>query len=264
MSDEKPRVAPASDYDLFVDWAKRLDREGPFFRRLFEERGVRSVIDVGAGSARHSVMYATWGLTVDAIDPDDSMLAQAETNIAEAAEAVAEAGGSVRLQRGGFGGLAALGLGPADALTCTGNALTHVAARQGLKETFADFAAVVRPGGVVVLHLLNYGRLLRSRPRSIPPVVRDAPEGVMVFLRIIDYPAGDEYIDFDFMTMTRGHDGEWSIAHRHSLHAALTAEMVTEELEAAGFSGILTYGGHDLHPLSDDDESAIYVATRVS
>ncbi|TLM98551.1 MAG: class I SAM-dependent methyltransferase, partial [Actinobacteria bacterium] len=71
-------TAPASDYDQFVDWDKRLAREAPLFEAVFSEAGVRSVIDVGAGSARHAIMFGRWGLEVDAVDPDDSMLAQAE------------------------------------------------------------------------------------------------------------------------------------------------------------------------------------------
>ena len=49
------RVAPASDYDTFVNWDARLARELPFFQRLFAEGGVRSLIDVGRGkrAARH-------------------------------------------------------------------------------------------------------------------------------------------------------------------------------------------------------------------
>ena len=31
-----PCLAPASDYDEFVNWDKRLANEGPFFRELFK------------------------------------------------------------------------------------------------------------------------------------------------------------------------------------------------------------------------------------
>ncbi len=187
---DEPRVAPASDYDTFVNWDARLARELPFFLRLFAEAGVRSLIDVGAGSARHAIAFAEQGMTVDAVDPDDSMLAQAEANVAEAAERIAEAGGELRLVRGGFGELASLGLGGADALLCTGNALPHVAGLAGLREALADFHAVLRPGGVLVLHLLNHARLLGGKPRVIPPIIREVPEGTRVFLRVIDYPVG--------------------------------------------------------------------------
>ncbi len=36
---EAKRPAPASDYDEFVDWDKRLAREAPLFRRVFDEAG---------------------------------------------------------------------------------------------------------------------------------------------------------------------------------------------------------------------------------
>ncbi len=260
---EEKRPAPASDYDEFVDWDKRLGREAPLFRRVFDEVGARTVVDVGAGSARHAIMFASWGLDVVAVDPDESMLAQAEHNIDEHAEEVASAAGSVRLVRGGFGELAALGLGPADALTCTGNALPHVAGLVGLREALADFAAVLREGGGLILHLLNHARLLASRPRAIPPVFRQTREGEKVFLRVIDYPEGDEYLDFDFLTLTRDENGEWEVAHRHSPHTALPIGLLERELAAAGFAAVCALGSHDGAPLDvERDESVIVTARR--
>jgi len=257
------RVAPASDYDTFVNWDARLAREVPFFRRIFDEAGARTLIDVGTGSARHAIEFAALGMSVDAVDPDDSMLAQAEVNIAGAAERVAAAGGELRLVRGGFGELAARGLGPADALICTGNALPHVEGLAGLRVTLADFAAVLRPGGVLVLHLLNHAKLLDQKVRAITPVVRETDEGTRVFLRLIDYPESGEFIGFDFVTLTRDAEGVWDLASRMSPHTALPFELLSAELEAAGFEGIHAYGGHDRSVFdSAKAESVIVVARR--
>ncbi len=263
MTAEEPKVAPASDYDTFVNWDARLARELPFFHRIFETVGVSSVIDVGAGSARHSIAFAEWGIAVDAVDPDDSMLAQAESNVAAAASAIEEAGGELRLVRAGFGELASRGLGPADALVCTGNALPHVDGHEGLRVALADFAAVVRPRGVVVLHLLNHARLLAAKPAAIPPIVRETPEGTRVFLRVIGYPEGAEYLDFDFVTLTRSPAGEWDVASRRSAHTALPIELLRDELAAAGFEDVEAYGNHEGAPLNEvADESVIVVARR--
>ncbi|MGV8084217.1 MAG: class I SAM-dependent methyltransferase [Coriobacteriia bacterium] len=262
MSENARPSKSAADYDEFVNWQKRLSRELPFFRDVFEEVGARTVIDVGAGSARHAIEFAAWGLVVDAVDPDEAMLAQAASNVAAAAGRIAEEGGELRVTRGGFGELAKLGLGPVDALICTGNALPHVADHNALREALADFAAVVRPGGVIVLHLLNHARLLAARPRAIPPVVRDTADGgVRVFLRVIGYPEGDA-LDFDFLTLTRDLSGEWSLTHRRSPHTALPVELLREELQRAGFGDIEAFGGHDRHPLTAEDESVIVVARR--
>lgn len=256
------KTAPASDYDQFVDWNKRLAREAELYRRVFEEAQAASVIDVGAGSARHAIMFASWGMRVDAVDPDDSMLAQARINAAAAADEIADAGGALRVVEAGFGGLDALGLGPADALVCSGNALPHVDGHAGLAVTLADFAAVLRSGAVLVLHLLNHQRLLDKRPRSIPPVVRDTDDGTKVFLRLMDYPAGDEYIDFDFVTLVRDASGDWQLTHRRSPHTALPPSLLEAALDRAGFEHIEFLGGHDGRELGPDDESVIVVARR--
>jgi SAM-dependent methyltransferase len=255
--------ALVSDYDTFVNWDARLARELPFFKSVFDEVGAKSVIDVGTGSARHAIAFAAWGLAVDAVDPDDSMLASAEENIAAAAMRIAESGGELRLLRGGFGDLAGLGLGGADALTCTGNALPHAHGLEGLREALADFSAVLRPGGALVLHLLNHDKLLAGKQRSIMPVVREVPEGTRVFLRLVDYPAeGGEFLGFDFATLVRDHAGEWTVASRRSAHTIIRVETLRAELTAAGFERIEFLGGHDRHELTDADESMLVVAYK--
>lgn len=264
MPAEEPGKADAVDYDTFVNWDARLARETPFFRGVFDAVGAHTVIDVGSGSARHAIEFAVWGLSVDAVDPDDSMLRAAENNVAEAADTIAEAGGELRLLKGGFGELGALGLRDADALTCTGNALPHVAGVDGLRDALADFSAVLRPGGALVLHLLNHARLLDKRPRSIMPVVREVPEGTRVFLRVIDYPAGDgEFLGLDFVTLVRNTAGEWTCASRRSAHAKLPVGLLRAELKTAGFERIEFFGGHDRRPLDEGaDESVLVVARR--
>lgn len=261
MAEEK-RSHTGGDYDDFVDWDARLGREAPFFRELFESVGVSRIADVGAGSARHAIMFATWGHDVAAIDPDEAMLAQATENVTRFAPDVAAGGGAVRVLRGGFGELHTLGLGLVDALVCTGNALPHVAGRDGLTEALADFATVLAPGGVLVLHLLNHGRLIDSRSRVVPPKIRDTAAGTKVFLRVIEYPEGGEYLEFDFLTITRDAAGEWDLTHRRSPHTAITADTLRAELPCAGFGDIEFFGGHDRHTLTDADESIIVVARR--
>jgi len=267
----------AASYDEFVNWDARLEREAPFFRRLFEERDVHSVADVGAGSARHAIMFRSWGIDVTAIDPDERMI--------EAAVANAERLSSdVRIARSSFGEVAeTLGV-EIDAITCTGNALPHVAGVAGLREAIADFAATLRRGGLLVLHYLNHDRLLGMGLRSMPPVFRQTEEGDLYFLRVLDYTPDRDGILFDFVTLTRDPAvregtytreswaettatdplGGWSIECRRSVHTALPLDLVSAELMAAGFGDIRAFGDHTGRALDQDaDESVIVVATRL-
>ena len=264
MPHENAHKAEVVDYDTFVNWDARLAREAPFFRGIFEDVKAHAVIDVGAGSGRHAIEFAAWGLSVDAVDPDDSMLRAAEANVAAANDRIAQAGGELRLLRGGFGELRELGLRDADALTCTGNALPHVAGVQGLRGALADFRAVLKPGGALVLHLLNHARLLEKRLRSIMPVVREVSEGTRVFLRVIDYPAADgEFLGLDFVTLVRDMAGAWTCASHKSAHTLLPASVLRTELESAGFERIEFFGGHDGQPFDEaGDESVLVVARR--
>lgn len=249
----------ADSYDRFVDWEKRLEREAPFFRRVFGEHRVTTVIDVGCGTGRHAVLFSSWGLDVTGVDPDAGMLTSAR-------EHARERRSSARFMQGGFGELAGLGLGPADAVTCTGNALPHVAGIAGLAGALADFAAVLRPGGLLVLHLLDHDRLLAGRVRAIPPVVREDANGTVVFLRLMDYV--EDGIRFDFLTLERPagaweSGAPWEVSSRRSTHTALPTTVLLPALEAAGFTGVRLFGDHAGKAFdAASDESVVLTAVR--
>ena len=266
------------EYDELVNWDARLTREGPFFERLFAEHGVRSVADVGAGSARHSIMYRSWGLDVWAIDPSADMLELAREN-------AKRLNSDVPVIEGGFGDVARIVGRPVDAITCTGNALPHVRAIEGLREALADFTAALRPGGVLVLHYLNHDRLIAKRIRTMSPVFRETAAGDKFFLRLLGYTPSDDGILFDFATLVRDASvretpytieswprsleenptGGWSIRARRSLHFAMPLALITAELERAGFGSVRAFGDHEGRALDiDADESVIITAERVS
>lgn len=244
----------ASDYDVMVDWDARLAREVPFFRELLEDAGARRVVDLGCGTAKHAIEFARLGLEVIGVDPSESMLEQAKRN-------ALAAGVELDLRLGGYGELAGMLDEPADAILSLGNAFIHVEGPPGAAVAIADIAAALKPGGLLVLHFLNHQRLLAQRPRTMPARFRETPAGDRVFLRVIDYPP--EGIALDFITLSRGEDGEWQATTRHSLHVALPVDAVVDALGAAGFEGVRAFGSHDGAEFdAERDESVILVARR--
>lgn len=263
-------VEPARDYDQMVDWDKRLEREGPFFRRLFERVGVSRLADVGCGSGRHAVLFSTWGIDVVGVDPSPAMRAQAEEN-------AERAGVRLTLIDGGFGEVAARAGRGFDAVVTLGNGLPHVGGIEGLHVALADFAAALRPGGVAVLHLLNHTRLIAGRVRMMPPVFRETPDGDRVFLKVLDHV--EDGILFDFVTLTRepgagpsadnafaeGDPAEtgWHLRSRRSVHTALPLSLLAPALTRAGFVEIESFGDHTGRAFDvEADESVILVARR--
>jgi glycine/sarcosine N-methyltransferase len=73
----------AERYDLTVGrWDEFDPAVARFFRRLFSENGVRTVLDCACGTGRHLQLFHSLGCQVWGSDVSESMLAQARKNLA--------------------------------------------------------------------------------------------------------------------------------------------------------------------------------------
>ena len=247
------------DYDLMVSWADRLAREEPFFLRLFGEAGVTRVLDAACATGRHAIAFALSGREAAGADLSPVMVEAAREN-------ARAAGVSARFETAGFGALAATFGGGYDAVTCLGNSLPHLPDEASLDVCLRDFAALLAPGGRLVIQNRNYDRLLRERQRFAPPVSRRGPEGETLFLRITDFPgpgAPDaEQVEFTIVTL-RSRGSSWSMDTRTTRLRALRRETLEAALGRAGFTSVQAWGGYDLTPFdSPATADLLIVATR--
>lgn len=253
-------------YDVFVDWDARLSRELPFFEALLERVGAARVVDVGCGSGMHAIALAKLGYKVVGIDPSESMLEAARRN-------AERAGVEVRFEQGVFEDTAAIAGEPVDVVLALGNGLPHVEGTKGLRRAFESFAAALRPGGALVLHLLNHERLIGGEVRMLAPKLRSTPDGDRVFVRLVDHVEGG--FVFNFLTLQRdkvgtgetavldAEDHPWVLAESRSFHTSMVPSLLASELSAAGFGDMRMYGDHSGKPLDEaKDESVVVVAVR--
>lgn len=137
-------------YEAMIDWDKRLGNEEPFYRRLFERVGIQSVLDVACGTGRHSAMFHSWGLRVEAADISPNMIERARTNFAEPP--------GLRWVVRGFD-QPVQPEEPFDAAICVGNSLALAPDMATVERAVHEMLAAVRRSGVVVLHVLNLWHL---------------------------------------------------------------------------------------------------------
>ncbi|MDZ7616397.1 MAG: class I SAM-dependent methyltransferase [Patescibacteria group bacterium] len=142
----------ADVYDALVDWPKRLARETPFYRHVFEEVGAGSAVDVACGSGRHAAMFRDWGLRVEAADVSPEMVALARQRFGESP--------NLRWVVRGFA--EPIVSGPFDAAVCVGNSLALAPDAETAAEVLRQMLDSVRPGGAAVVHVLN----LRALPEG--------------------------------------------------------------------------------------------------
>ena len=226
--------ALGTDYDRFVNWEGRLEHELPFFDRLFEEWGVRRVLDVACGTGHHAIALAQQGYQVVGTDLSVVMIERAREN-------AAATGVDVMFRVAGFGAHATLGE-TFDAAICLGNSLPHLLSAPAVAGALSDFADALRPGGLLVIQNRNFDRVWAERERFMSPQSHQDGDREWLFLRFYDFH--DTTITFNMIRLRRT-EGDWvqdinSTELRPILHDDLAAALA-----ASGFDDVVFHGGYD-------------------
>ncbi len=246
--------ALAADYDRFVNWEARLANELPFLEGLFEAGDARRILDAACGSGQHAIAVARRGYTVVGADLSAAMVSRAREN---ATAAGVEAGFLVA----GLGELAAMVRphGPEnlfDAVLCLGNSLPHVLSAEAVAAALDDFAAVLRPGGILVIQNRNFDRVWTTRERFMGPQAHSEGEGQWLFVRFYDFQPST--LIFNMVRLVNTGDGWTQQVESTELRPIFAGELA-EGLRAAGFGQIQLYGGYDRSPFHPDDSGDLLV-----
>lgn len=243
--------ALAADYDRFVNWQGRLAHELPFFESLFAGQGVQRVLDVACGTGHHAIALAMQGYEVAGVDLSAAMIELARQNAAEqdvvAAFAVA-----------GLGELSTLGQ-TFDAALCLGNSLPHLLSAEAVDDALADLAAVLRPGGFLVIQNRNFDRVWAERERFMPPQAAQDAHGEWIFVRFYDFHP--ETVTFNMLRLRRADDGWAQDAESTELRPIFSRDLA-RALDAAGFEPVLFHGSYDGSPFSPEESGDLIAVAR--
>jgi SAM-dependent methyltransferase len=133
-------------YEAIIDWPKRLANEAPFYRRLFEQAGVKRIADVACGTGRHAQMFHSWGLEVHASDISANMIQRARETFGESE--------NLRWRVQSFDQPIAPD-GPFDAVLCIGNSLALAPDVNVVSQALQYMLRALRPEGLCIVHVLN-------------------------------------------------------------------------------------------------------------
>lgn len=230
----------SSDYDRFVNWENRLVGELPFIEQLLQGLGAQNtplrVLDAACGTGMHAVALAKRGFQAAGADLSEKMIERARVN-------AEKAGAEIRFEPVGFGALAAtFGKGVFDAVICLGNSLPHLLAPPDLAAALKDFAACLRPGGLLLIQNRNFDAVLANQERWMEPQAHHEGEREWVFLRFYDFQP-DGLVNFNIITLTRGSGENWTQRVSSTLLYPLREEELHRALGKAGFPRVDLYGG---------------------
>lgn len=242
----------SSDYDRFVNWQNRLAYEMPFIEQQLHDlpmpaSGVPLVLDAACGTGMHAIALAQQGFAAAGADLSSGMIERARAN-AELA------GVKVEWEVAGFGDLASVfgdkpGF-PFDALLCLGNSLPHVLTADEMQKALMDFAACLRPDGLLMIQNRNFDVVLEKQERWMEPQPFREGNQEWLFMRFYDFlPNG--LIDFNILTFQRKDEGPWQQQIITTRLRPITQAELINALAAAGFRSIQSYGdmtGAAFHP----------------
>ncbi len=222
-------------YEALVDWPPRLAREEPFYRRVFAAHDVRRVVDVACGTGHHAALFQRWGLSVEGADFSPAMIERARRQYGESADLR----WAVRSFDQPVGAAESF-----DAAICAGNSLALAADRPMVGRTLQQMFAAVRPGGVVVVHVLNLWRL-PDGPCVWQKCQRTVlPQGEVVIVKGVHRSGWQGFVDLVVA----------SLAASIQMHAecvpllGLEAGELESLVRAAGASRCEFFGGYQGEP----------------
>jgi len=140
-------------WDELINWENRAESEGSFFIKTLKERNAQKVLDVATGTGFHSLRLLQEGFDVVSADGNPEMLAKAFDN-------AREQGHILRTVQADWRWLNKDIHEEFDAVICLGNSFTHLFSEHDRRKALAEFYAMLKHDGVLILDQRNYDAIL--------------------------------------------------------------------------------------------------------
>lgn len=238
----------SADYDRFVNWDDRLAFEMPFIENVVKQVRSRKnppldILDTACGTGMHAVALAKQGHKVSAADLFPEMIYKSHHN-------AHEANVELQLVKAGLGDMArTFGRERFDLVMCLGNSLPHLLTFAELADSLRDFAACLRPGGMVLIQNRNFDAVMSKKQRWMDPQPHREGDAEWLFQRFYDFEP-DGLIRFNIVTLKRFGVSSWQASVTDTrLRPQLRAELEQTTLRA-GFNELQLFGSMKGEPFS--------------
>ena len=247
--------AIAEKYDGMFAFESRLGRAQRFLGKLLTQVETASALDVGCGTGAYALAGARAGLETTGTDISEAMLTQARNN-------AARLGIDVNWRQADMLELPRIfsGATPAstnfDLILCMGNTLPHLLSLDSLAQTLAGFSKLLNSPGHLVLHLLNYEKILAGQER----IVGISQGGQSEYIRFYDFI--DPLVRFNLLEIDHSQKPPTHLLHETTLRPH-TAEQLQDILTSQDFKKIETFDGLNFSPYnSANSDTLLIIATK--
>jgi glycine/sarcosine N-methyltransferase len=227
--------AIAEYYPYFYrDWETQREREGLSLRAIFRNKGVQRVLDASCGAGTQAVALAQLGFQVTAADPSSGMLTKAQENARK--YGVAD---KLDFCQVDFLNLPAQVSGTFDAVISKGNALPHLLLDSEIEATLGIFYDLLRPGGILVIGMRDFGPFMEDRPRFLPGFINNSEQGEeIITFDVWEWEDGPPVLAKQNLFIVSGSGKDYQAIKRQVTYRPLSTDEVKVVLLEAGFEEI--------------------------
>lgn len=245
--------------DPYVDFAERYDlsfglfgKHDPqvfeFFRQIFAQNNVQTVLDCACGTGRYLPLFHALGYKVSGSDVSESMLLQARINLTEN-------GLPIPLFQADFRELPDHFQQPFDAVVCLA-AISFMPDKAECLKAIKSMVQVLHPGGILILTAMPTDRQWKEKPRFV--LSTNTPDFSRIFaIDYLDTKARYNILDV-FHSQAKNDLKIWSA----ELHVLLRDDQ-ERLLTTVGFRSVEFYGSFGFSPYDKESSNTlISVATK--
>lgn len=213
---------------IFQNWEVSMRHQGSVISSLLQSPvQVGPILDCACGIGTQSLALARLGFQVDASDLSASEIARVQRESAARSLSIRSWVDDMRMlqkaQEGYYG-----------AVLCMDNALPHLDSDVDIDMTLCAMRSRLRPKGLLVLSIRDYGPLVRERPAIMPPsFFTDEEDKRRIVFQVWDWLDDRRYTVH--LYISRQTDQGWEDHHFVGHYRAITPEEVASLVVAAGF-----------------------------
>jgi len=218
----------AHEYDLITNAKQREPNHNKEVLALINKFNPESALDAGCASGLTSMLFAKQGVKALGLDRSKPMLEQCQKKFDNSRLPLS-------FRYGDFESLPKKMSKSFDMVACLANSISGVSTISGLKNTIKSFYSVLKPGGVLVLQMLNY---ISMKEGIIFPIKATENNGI-IYERFSERQKNKLYIYVTRFDM-KAKPQQFEI-FRHQFDN-FTTDQVLNKIKSTGFLNIKKYG----------------------
>ncbi|MFZ0390554.1 MAG: methyltransferase domain-containing protein [Calditrichia bacterium] len=238
----------AADYDDMTNVAARYDSEKKVLQNLINRFAFKTVLDAACGSGVHAILLAELGTQVTGTDISAEMLEKARENSRRKKV-------EIEWIQAPMQSLTKKINKRYEAVICLGNSIPHLLSTTRLEAALQNFSDLLNPGGILILQLLNYQKILQERER----IIGIRRSGNTTYIRFYDFM--EELLRFNILTI------RWEENRpRHQLAGTLLhpwqKDTLDKSLQKAGFNEMQFWGNLKLDKFDPQHSPNLVISAR--